>query len=197
MKKLLTISEAPHDGTDILAWTEQEGVLRAEVIHWEESRWWTHYKRMWFYEDEILCWQELEIPTGKQERLARANKLIRTIASTGHRFFRHKEDVSFFELGKRGHVFFVDSYTKKRIYVHLSNGRWRGFSNGGTLRSLVCALRDWITKGTNVPSSTFGPWPSWYCNGDLWGYGDDMGKVRECARRLGICAETLQEQRKD
>ena len=26
----------------------------------------------------------------------------------------------------------------------------------------------------------------WYCNGDLWGYGDDMQTVRENAQRLGL-----------
>jgi hypothetical protein len=63
---------------------------------------------------------------------------------------------------------------------------WRGFSEGGTLRSLVEQLRDYIRTGKQVHPQSFGPWPQWYCDGDLWGYGDDMQQVRDKAISLEI-----------
>lgn len=121
----------------------------------------------------------------KRERLADVNKLIAVIASTGRKFFRRGERVATLELSASGRVFYIDAYAGRRIYTHYRY-EWRGFSEGGTLRSLVIALRDYVTKGTPVNPSTFGPWPSWNCGGDLWGYGADMCQVREAARELGI-----------
>jgi hypothetical protein len=121
----------------------------------------------------------------EQLRKHEANRLLRVIARTGRNFFRHGDDVSYMEIDKRGRVWFVDSYSKRRVYTHYS-GEWKGFTNGGTLRSLVIRLRDYIKRGTPVPALVFGPWPEWYCGGDLWGYGDDMGAVRSEAARLGI-----------
>ena len=37
-----------------------------------------------------------------------------------------------------------------------------------------------------MPASYLGPWPQWMCEGDLWGYGDDMQTVRAKALELGI-----------
>lgn len=121
----------------------------------------------------------------KQERLIDANKLIEVIASCGRRFFRHGDRVGELELSVSGRIFYVDAYAGKRIYTHYRY-RWRGFSEGGTLRFLIIALRDYVTKGAPVNPSTFGPWPSWNCGGDLWGYGADTCQVREAARELGI-----------
>lgn len=89
------------------------------------------------------------------------------------------------EVDYRGRVWFVDAYSGKRIYTHY-NGEWRGFTNGGTMRSLVNLLRDFIMDGEPRNTSLLGPWPDWYCDGDLWGYGDAMTEVREAATRLGV-----------
>lgn len=121
----------------------------------------------------------------KFERLEKANKIIQTIAGCGRKFFSHGDKVSHFFIDERGRVWFIDAYTDKAIYTHYTQGRWRGFSEGGTQRSAVIALRDYITKGLTL-WSFFGPWPEWYSAGDPWGYGSDMQTVYQSAVSLGI-----------
>jgi len=93
--------------------------------------------------------------------------------------------VSHFEI-IRGHVYLRDEYRGKLIYTHYA-GDWRGFTNGGTMRNLIIHLRDYIRTGA-PQKMNLGPWPEWICDGDLWGYGDDMQTVRQAAARLGILA---------
>jgi len=118
-------------------------------------------------------------------RLARANALITIIASVGRRFFGYRGVPSHMELDTRGRVWFHDSYTKKRIYTHYRY-RWRGFTQGGTMKDLVRALVRFVKRGEQLHPSTFGPWPSWVCDGDLWAYGEDMQHVRNAAAALAI-----------
>lgn len=123
----------------------------------------------------------------RRDRARAANKLLETIAVYGRRFFnyRRRHGISKFEVDDRGRIWFVDGYTGKSIYLH--NRYWgKGFSEGGTLRALVDALKAFIQSGEPVPPSHFGPWPEWMCNGDLWGYGNDMETVRQKAASLGI-----------
>jgi hypothetical protein len=122
----------------------------------------------------------------KNERVRQANECLQIIARHGRHFFRSGEKVSYFELDASGHIWFVDKYSGKRVYTHYTNGRWMGFSEGGTLRSLVIALRDYIAKGEKLGSCHFGPWHSWYSEGDPWGYGKDMQTVRDLVIKLGI-----------
>lgn len=122
--------------------------------------------------------------TTEAERLVAANALIETIASKGLRFFAHKGRVSRLELDSRGRVWLIDKFTQKRVYTHY-RWEWRGFSEGGTLRAVIEALRDFIKRETQMTSG-FGPWPKNYCNGNLWGYGDDMAEVRGRAIELGV-----------
>jgi hypothetical protein len=122
----------------------------------------------------------------KSERLQKANALLETIADCGRKFFRHNDLVSRFELDRRGRIWFIDAYRSARIYTHYTRGRWRGFSEGGTLRDLVIALRNYIATGKLINPVHFGPWPDWYCDGDVWGYGQDMEKVRAKAIELEI-----------
>lgn len=121
----------------------------------------------------------------KQERLKAANELLSIIASCGRHFFLHKDRVSLFELDQRGRVWFIDAYSCQRVYTHYVLGRWRGFSEGGTLRDVVIRLRDFILTGRQV-RNTFGPWPEWYSDSDPWGYAEHMQYVRSHAERLGI-----------
>lgn len=115
----------------------------------------------------------------KIQRAEQANRFIEAIAGCGRKFFAHKGRVSRFEIDERGRVWFVDAYRPARIYTHY-DGRWDGFSEGGTLRSLVLTLRDFIRTG-EAPKLNLGPWPAELCGGDLWGYGGDMDSVREAA----------------
>lgn len=119
------------------------------------------------------------------ERLDKANEFIKVIASCGRRFFHHQGFVSSFELSDTKRVFFIDYYTKKRIYTHRSYCSWRGFTSGGTLKGLVESLRDYIKKGQALRLSYFTP----DCGNGLrnpWGYGDDLKIVHDAAERLGI-----------
>lgn len=125
----------------------------------------------------------------KEERLKAVNEMLEVIASCGRKFFADKGQTSRMEVDTRGRVWFVDSYSGKRIYTHCPFSKWRGFTNGGTLKSLICHFRDFIVKSKPVPLGCFGPWPEWYCDGDLWGYGDDMEGVRKAAIWLGIVNE--------
>ena len=130
--------------------------------------------------------------TDRRERLARANAFLRAIASCGRRFFftprspHQEERVAHLEVDERGRVWFVDDYSGKRIYTHY-RGAWRGFTHGGTLKGLILYLREYLVRGLLLPRGSLGPWPDWVGgNGDLWGYGLDMKKVRQSARDLGL-----------
>lgn len=125
----------------------------------------------------------------KRKRLETANAIIRIIASHGRRFFSMSEDrrtplpddqerISYFFIGKSGHIYLQDRYTQKPIYTHYQ-GRWYNFSEGGTLKRVVVMLRDYISgHRESIEMRLFGPWPEWICGGDLWGYGADMEIVR-------------------
>lgn len=124
-----------------------------------------------------------------KDRENAANDLLLVIATTGRKFFNHKGSVSQLERDSRGKVWFIDSYTKKRVYTHYRYD-WRGFTNGGTMRWLIESLRDFIVHGTQIDCRKhFGPWPDWVCgNGDRWGYGaESMETIRAEAKRLGVC----------
>lgn len=121
----------------------------------------------------------------KSERAKKANDLIQVIANCGREFFKHKGLVSKIVIDRHGHIYFVDAGTKTQIYTHYTR-RWRGFSEGGTLRDVVLRLCYFISTGNQTGNNTFGPWPSWYSDGDPWGYGDDMQNVHNAAVALGI-----------
>ncbi len=118
----------------------------------------------------------------KRLRVNRVNEFISVIASCGRRFFSYQERVSSFEVDDKGRLWFLDAYSQTRIYTH-NSGKWRGFTNGGTLRTLIEDLRDYIRTGDS-PNLNIGPWPKHLCDGDLWGYGDAMQQVRTAAENL-------------
>lgn len=106
----------------------------------------------------------------KSQRIKIANDIIRLIGGCGRNFFNHQTVVSHFVLVS-DRLRFHDSYSRKSIYVAYP-GKWRGFTNGGTMRSLIENLRDFITHRAPI-KAYFGPWPEWVCEGDLWGYGKE------------------------
>lgn len=123
--------------------------------------------------------------TTKQERAAQASRFLKAIAGCGRKFFAHNGRVSRFEVDGRGHVWFIDAYRPARIYTQCKWSKWRGFSEGGTLRALVLKLCDYIRTGEAQPLG-LGPWPDWICSGDLWGYGEAMADVRAAAMAHGL-----------
>lgn len=129
--------------------------------------------------------------TSKQERVKQANTLIETIALCGRQFFYSKRfnKASWFELAENGRLYFWDKYRQERLPMsHLNSNRWRRcFTEGGTLKRLVEYLAGYIRTGKPITNQyVFGPWEEWMCKGDMWGYGDDMEKVRQSALTLGI-----------
>ena len=152
--------------------------------------------------DPLLCdpkalarERRIERVAARSVRATDANKLIETIASRGRRFFDHTVHwgsgkpreggaVSRFTVDASGRVYFVDGYRGARIATLHPNSRWRGFSEGGTLRQLVEALSRYVMWGEGPDLRL--SFPSWCCGGDPWGYGDDMEAVRDRARELGL-----------
>lgn len=133
----------------------------------------------------------------KQQRLAHANELIKIIAAHGRRFFfsEHTGRTAEIFIGSRGRVWFVDEYTGKIIYTHKTTwtNKWRGFSHGGTLRSLVEMMRDYIVTGRPIPAFYLGPERNQLTDGNIWGYEPAaMQAVRNAACKLPIIDEVLQ-----
>lgn len=121
----------------------------------------------------------------KQERLLAANEFIKAISECGRKFFQHQGFVSTLELSKNGRVYFIDYYTKKRIYTH-TDMRWHGFTGGGTLNDLIKSLRDFICKGDLLNASYFDYDEPRKTFSNPWGYGADILKVKNVAISLGI-----------
>lgn len=134
------------------------------------------------------------VQLAKLERLAHANELIRIIGSYGRRFFWNSEHgrFAYFEM-RLGRVYLIDDYTGKAIYTHRTGfaNRWRGFSHGGTLRSLVEDMRDYIMTGQQIVRGriVLGQLGRDGLEGNIWGYAaDEAAKVRELAYALPIIA---------
>lgn len=127
------------------------------------------------------------------DRIETANQILRICASYGRRFFsedgeyrerRENPRISeFYVHPLTGRLYYRDKWRGAAIYVHHDPQSRRGwgwrYSEGGTLLDLCRELRDWITgRRDTVRMGHFGPWPQSCCGGDLWGYGEDMVKVR-------------------
>lgn len=126
----------------------------------------------------------------KLERVAHANDLIKAIGSHGRRFFWNECDQRFarLELDERGKVWFIDDYRGARVFTHQTNftNHWKGFSHGGTLRSLVESMRDYIVHGTPIPRWRIAT-EQLYGDHDVWGYGAEASTaVRLAAFALPI-----------
>jgi hypothetical protein len=124
----------------------------------------------------------------KADRVDAANLLLNHISGFGRRFFydERRDRVARFELTIDGRLWFRDDYTDKRVYVAY-RGRWRHFSHGGTLQGLVDSLGGYIRTGQRIHPGHFGPWPLHYCDGDLWGYGDEAMDALRLAIKDSPC----------
>lgn len=129
------------------------------------------------------------VPRDPQARLDAANELIAFISTCGRRFFSHQGRCAYLERDARGRIWWHDAYSGKRVYTHY-RWRWRGFTQGGTMKRLVEQLCDFVVHGRQLHPRTFGPWPDWL-RSDMsegpWAYGaGNMRMVRDLASRLGI-----------
>jgi hypothetical protein len=126
----------------------------------------------------------------RKNRCGHVNQMLLEISSCGRRFFYHEGHTSLFEVDDFGKIWFVDSYSRQRIFMHRPEmARLRGFTQGGTLQALIRAAKRYIMTGRRIDSFRFGPWPDYYCNGDLWGYGESMRALRDRLKRLP-CIQT-------
>lgn len=128
----------------------------------------------------------------KAERLGHANALIEVISRHGRRFFRNRESgaIARLELDASGRLWWIDEYRGSRVYTGKVMGyphRWRGFSHGGTLRSLVEALRGYVLRGELLHPEYIAPSRIDPTNGDIWGYGAEAAAaVRAEAHALPL-----------
>jgi len=114
-------------------------------------------------------------------RIDAANEFIESIASHGRRFFEYVHhdgrQVAHFRRGEWGHIFFWNQSKRQWIYVS-RYGAWKGFHHGGTLRSLVGQLVEYIRTGKQLRGAWF--------DGKHWGYGAEMAIVVQIGQRLGV-----------
>lgn len=131
----------------------------------------------------------------KLQRLGHANDLIKVISSHGRRFFFNATHnrVAFLNLDHGGRVWFNDDYRGSRIFTHPTHmgNRWQGFSHGGTLRSLVEDMRDYIVKGQQIPrwKIVIKQMGAQGLEDNIWGYSVDAAEaVQREAFKLPIVA---------
>lgn len=136
---------------------------------------------------------QVTLPTERDTRLVLANEFIEAIGRSGRRFFFHKTEFdrrfAFIEMDERGRLWWNDEYSKKRIYMHTSDSaRWRGFSHGGTLKSLAKVLRDFVMRGECLSADYFidDGFEKAGVFKHPWGYGADLAKVRAAGLLLGV-----------
>lgn len=129
---------------------------------------------------------------GISRRLDAVNELVKFIGNNGRRFFfdPRKNTYAHMSIFGDNRLYWVDEGSGKSIYLHYKY--WgKGFTNGGTLKSLVDHFRRFVVTGQMLPEEILGPWPSWYGNGDLWGYGESMRDVRAKAAELGLLPQSV------
>lgn len=125
-------------------------------------------------------------------KIEAVNEWLKFIGSCGREFFNHKGVLATMEQDGRGRVWFVDEYSRRRVYTHYK-WRWVGFNNGGTLRRLVESLRDFIRLDAQIRPAYFNH-STLYCSGHPWGYSEeDMLAIRDEGIRLGIVSEVTKD----
>lgn len=128
----------------------------------------------------------------RRQRADHVNQLVDVIGQCGRKFFFDSRSgrLGRMVVDDRCRLWWQDENTGKSIYLHYRYWGQPAFSNGGTLRSLVDALKIYVMSGETLRATTFGPWPDWISGGDPWGYGSDIHRVRQAALDLGILTAT-------
>lgn len=126
----------------------------------------------------------------KRARAREVNQVVRIISNHGRRFFYHADSgrVGCMEVDSRGKVWWLDEYSCKRIYTHNSGfgGKWKGFTHGGTMRSLVECFRNYVCTGQPLNPDLLGLERTWG-EGNIWGYDpESMEQVRYDAGALPV-----------
>lgn len=113
----------------------------------------------------------------REMRIAGVNKVIQAIASCGRKFFLYEDRVAVIEQSATGHLFLINEWNQKRIYIS-KYGAWRGFHHGGTLHALVGRMVAYIQHGEVITED--------YFSAKHWGYHDDMQTVINAAKQVGF-----------
>lgn len=127
---------------------------------------------------------------GLAVRLERANRFLTLVAGCGRQFFYspRTQQVARLEL-RKGFLYYVSPHRGSSMFVHYEpRGGYQEcyFGEGGTMWSLLLALRDYVRSDAPFPIGHLGPAPKWMVNdGDIWGYGPDvMENLRTQTRAL-------------
>lgn len=118
------------------------------------------------------------------ERLEHANRLIKVISDHGRRFFwcESKKRLARLELTDNGKLYWIDDYSGKAVYTGKIGGydhKWRGFTHGGTLKSLAQQMCSYVNTGERIRLG--------YIAQDCWGYSkEDAITTRDKAFRIPI-----------
>lgn len=119
--------------------------------------------------------------TAMEGRLVAANQLVAIIAKHGRHFFFSTTvpRLASFLIDPQLRLCFQDDYTGKVIVLPPAgvSKELPGFSHGGTLRSLVEHLRDYILEGTLLDRALIAPPRPPQGSFDLWGYGDEAAEA--------------------
>lgn len=113
----------------------------------------------------------------RQERLIKVNELLRCIASCGRHFLIHNGFIAHFVKSPTSKkIWYIDHYTKKKIYPYPVCSDSRNFCSGGSMWELILDLRKYIMEGKKITS----------LNNKYWSYGNDTELVNKKAMELGI-----------
>jgi len=114
----------------------------------------------------------------KHVRIAQANSFIRVIATNGRHFLSHGGTSGLLLFDDQQRVRYIDPFTKTHVFLY--GAKWKGFSEGGTMRSLVQCLRQYIQGVIPTGDDLIKKLP---LHMD-WGYGPGMDAVRAAAQRI-------------
>jgi len=123
----------------------------------------------------------------KQLRCFYANQLIEVISQHGRCFFFNAKHERIARLVYDGGVYLIDEKSGNKVVLR-RNGDWQGFGHGGTLRDLVCMLRDYVMQGIRIEMYYIGMERT-HGKGNIWGYPvDQLEACRAAARLLPVMA---------
>lgn len=163
--------------TDGHVWSREvvaETASKARYSYWREvHECWDNIKLMDIRVKSLNRRREV-MPDGWPMRMYLCNRIIEVIAKYGRHFLSSNSDrrepeanpfIAQFEVDQCGKLWYIDRYKQRPILVRLD--KWRGFSDGGTLRDVIEHMRDHIVEDK----------PLRLHFAEYWGYGEDMQKV--------------------
>ena len=118
----------------------------------------------------------------KQLRCFYANQLIEVISQHGRCFFYNAKHDRVARLVYDGGVYLIDEKSGNKVVLR-RNGDWQGFGHGGTLRDLVCMMRDYVMQGIRIEMYYIGMERT-FGKGNIWGYPVDQLEACRAAARL-------------